>query len=65
MQREEEIIDLQFRGTSKRIDVAATYGHTTYRNELLELKCKCLEHTHCDCEQIRDDLRSTVAQLNP
>jgi hypothetical protein len=35
------------------------------RNEFLELKCKCLEHTHCDCEQIREYLRSTVAQLNP
>jgi uncharacterized coiled-coil DUF342 family protein len=35
------------------------------RNELLELKCKCLEHIHCDCEQIRECLRSTVAQLNP
>jgi hypothetical protein len=35
------------------------------QNELLELKCKCLEHIHCECEQIRDYLQNTVAQLNP
>jgi hypothetical protein len=35
------------------------------RNELLELKCKCLEHTNCDCVQIREYLKNTVAQLNP
>jgi len=33
------------------------------RNELLELKCKCLEHTSCDCEQIREYLKNTVAGL--
>jgi hypothetical protein len=35
------------------------------RNELLELKCKCLEHTSCDCEQIREYLKNTVAALQP
>jgi hypothetical protein len=35
------------------------------RNELLELKCKCLEHTSCNCEQIRDYLKNTVAALQP
>jgi hypothetical protein len=35
------------------------------RNELLELKCKCLEHTSCDCEQIRAYLKNTVAALQP
>jgi hypothetical protein len=35
------------------------------RNELLELKCKCLEHTSCECEQIRDYLKNTVAALQP
>jgi hypothetical protein len=33
------------------------------RNELLELKCRCLEHTSCNCEQIREYLKNTVAGL--
>lgn len=35
------------------------------RNELLELKCKCLEHTDCECEQIRQYLKNTISALKP
>jgi len=35
------------------------------RNELLELKCRCLEHTNCECGQIREYLKNTVAALQP
>jgi hypothetical protein len=42
---------------------------TTYlamlKNELLMLKCKCLEHSDCDCEAIRDYLKSTVTKMPP
>lgn len=35
------------------------------RNELLMLKCKCLEHSDCDCVALRDYLKNTVAALPP
>lgn len=35
------------------------------KNELLMLKCKCLEHSNCDCEGIRDYLKHTVTNLPP
>lgn len=35
------------------------------RNELLMLKCKCLEHSDCDCVALRDYLKNTVATLPP
>jgi hypothetical protein len=35
------------------------------RNELLELKCKCLEHTSCECEQIREYLKNTITTMPP
>lgn len=35
------------------------------RNELLILKCKCLEHSDCDCVALRDYLKNTVATLPP
>lgn len=42
---------------------------TTYlamlKNELLMLKCKCLEHSDCGCESIREYLKSTVTNLPP
>jgi hypothetical protein len=42
---------------------------TTYlamlKNELLMLKCKCLEHSDCDCEAIRDYLKNTVTTMPP
>ncbi|KIW00016.1 uncharacterized protein PV09_08368 [Verruconis gallopava] len=42
---------------------------TTYlamlKNELLMLKCKCLEHSDCDCEAIRNYLKSTVTTMPP
>ncbi|KAF2421568.1 hypothetical protein EJ08DRAFT_701968 [Tothia fuscella] len=44
---------------------ALTHHVALLRNELLELKCKCLEHTNCDCLQIREYLKNTVAALQP
>jgi hypothetical protein len=42
---------------------------TTYmavlKNELLMLKCKCLEHSDCGCEAIRDYLKNTVNTMPP
>jgi hypothetical protein len=42
---------------------------TTYlamlKNELLMLKCKCLEHSDCGCEGIRDYLKNTVNTMPP
>jgi hypothetical protein len=42
---------------------------TTYvavlKNELLMLKCKCLEHAECDCHGIRDFLKKTVSTMPP
>ncbi|TID18810.1 Mitochondrial-processing peptidase subunit alpha [Venturia nashicola] len=35
------------------------------RNELLMLKCKCLEHSDCGCVALRDYLKNTVATLPP
>jgi hypothetical protein len=35
------------------------------RNELLMLKCKCLEHSDCKCERVREYLKNTVATLPP
>jgi len=35
------------------------------RNELLMLKCKCLEHSDCKCERLREYLKNTVAALPP
>jgi len=35
------------------------------KNELLMLKCKCLEHSNCDCESIREYLKHTVTNLPP
>lgn len=35
------------------------------RNELLMLKCKCLEHSECDCVALRDYLKNTVSTLPP
>jgi len=35
------------------------------RNELLMLKCKCLEHSDCECERLREYLKNTVATLPP
>ncbi|QDS77393.1 hypothetical protein FKW77_006106 [Venturia effusa] len=35
------------------------------RNELLMLKCKCLEHADCDCVGLREYLKNTVATLPP
>lgn len=35
------------------------------RNELLMLKCKCLQHSDCKCERLRDYLKNTVATLPP
>jgi hypothetical protein len=49
--------------TSQRQMLAAHVA--MLRNELLELKCKCLEHTSCECEQIREYLKNTVAALQP
>ncbi|MDE3228409.1 MAG: hypothetical protein KGO05_00895, partial [Chloroflexota bacterium] len=42
---------------------------TTYlamlKNELLMLKCKCLEHSDCGCDGIRDYLKNTVNTMTP
>jgi flagellar motility protein MotE (MotC chaperone) len=42
---------------------------TTYlavlKNELLMLKCKCLEHSDCDCDAIREYLKTTVNTMPP
>ena len=42
---------------------------TTYlamlKNELLMLKCKCLEHSDCGCDGIRDYLKNTVNTMPP
>jgi hypothetical protein len=42
---------------------------TTYlamlKNELLMLKCKCLEHSDCQCQKIRDYLSSSVNTMPP
>jgi hypothetical protein len=35
------------------------------KNELLMLKCKCLEHSDCACEGIRDYLTNTVTIMLP
>jgi hypothetical protein len=35
------------------------------KNELLMLKCKCLEHSDCDCEAIRDYLKNTITTTPP
>jgi hypothetical protein len=35
------------------------------RNELIVLKCKCLEHSDCKCERVRDYLKNTVVTLPP
>ena len=42
---------------------------TTYlamlKNELLMLKCKCLEHSDCGCDGIREYLKNTVNTMPP
>ena len=38
---------------------------TALKNELLVLKCKCLEHSNCGCERIREYLTKSVANLQP
>lgn len=35
------------------------------RHELLELKYKCLEHTNCDCDQIRDFMKRQALHQSP
>jgi hypothetical protein len=35
------------------------------KNELLMLKCKCLEHSDCGCEGIRDYIKNTVNTMPP
>jgi bZIP transcription factor len=35
------------------------------KNELLELKCKCLEHSDCQCGLIQDYLKKAVGQMSP
>jgi hypothetical protein len=42
-----------------------TTGVAALKNELLMLKCKCLEHSDCACEGIRNYLRNTVTIMQP
>jgi len=35
------------------------------KNELLMLKCKCLEHSDCGCERIRNYLKHTISTFPP
>lgn len=35
------------------------------RNELIVLRCKCLEHADCGCERIREHLDDTLAGISP
>jgi hypothetical protein len=58
--------DLEERARELNSERQALTAHVAaLKHELLELKCRCLEHVNCECKQLRQYLKDAVAGLQP